>query len=402
MLDIIHRIKRFNRGRDPDRLSLKYEKMRENAFAFLQGTCHLFYDQLPKESIFIHAPVTWLCGDLHVQNFGSYKADNRLVFFDINDFDEALLAPCTWDLVRILVSVTVKAQDAGVKPSQTTALCHAFLEMYRDSLVEGKAFWVERATSEGLVHDLLDGLQRRSRREFLDIRTVHKGKGRKLKVNNDKALPASDKQHERVDSLLRNFAKTQPNPSFFKIIDVARRIAGTASLGLDRYVILVEGNGAPNDNYLLDLKEARPSCLHPHVKIKQPSWPNEACRVEAVQRQMQAVSAAFLKPLMMRGTSYVLRELQPSEDRIAFVSQKTTLRRFEAALRIMGRVVAWGQLRSGGRQGSATIDELIDFGREEKWKIHLLEVVQYCSEHVKSDWRTYVKAFDGGAFAVPD
>jgi hypothetical protein len=33
----------------------------------------------------------------HIENFGSYKGDNRLVYFDIGDFDESLLGPSAWD-----------------------------------------------------------------------------------------------------------------------------------------------------------------------------------------------------------------------------------------------------------------------------------------------------------------
>ena len=63
----------------------------------------------------------------------------------------------------------------------------------------------------------------------------------------------------------------QPNPGFFHPLDAARRIAGTGSLGIARYVILVEGHGSPNLNYLLDLKAAIPSSLQPYLKHKQPS-----------------------------------------------------------------------------------------------------------------------------------
>ena len=69
--------------------------MRKSAFAFLRATCHLFYEDLPKSPLLRKVPPVWACGDLHLENFGSYKGDNRLVYFDLNDFDEALLAPCT-------------------------------------------------------------------------------------------------------------------------------------------------------------------------------------------------------------------------------------------------------------------------------------------------------------------
>ncbi len=89
------RILRFNEGRDPERLDMKYEAMRQSPFAFFRGTCHLFWEDWPRDSPLNSAPVTWECGDLHFENFGTYKGDNRLVYFDINDFDEAVLAACT-------------------------------------------------------------------------------------------------------------------------------------------------------------------------------------------------------------------------------------------------------------------------------------------------------------------
>jgi hypothetical protein len=88
-------IHKFNQGRDPERLAMKYAKMRANPFTFLCGTCHLFHLRLPVERVLDDAPKVWVCGDLHLENFGSYKGDNRLAYFDIIDFDEAALAPCT-------------------------------------------------------------------------------------------------------------------------------------------------------------------------------------------------------------------------------------------------------------------------------------------------------------------
>ena len=97
--------------------------MRASAFAFMRGTCHLFYDQLPRSGVFKSAPPVWVCGDLHLENFGSYKGDNRLVYFDINDFDEAALAPVSWDLVRLLTSLLGRRRDAlGAAPGNAQAV----------------------------------------------------------------------------------------------------------------------------------------------------------------------------------------------------------------------------------------------------------------------------------------
>ena len=87
---IVQRIKTFNNypPRNPDLLQLKYEKMKENAFSFLRGSCHLFYEDWPTNSLLNQAPLSWICGDLHLENFGSYQGDNRLTYFDINDFED--------------------------------------------------------------------------------------------------------------------------------------------------------------------------------------------------------------------------------------------------------------------------------------------------------------------------
>jgi uncharacterized protein (DUF2252 family) len=44
------------------------------------------------------SPVFWICVGLHIENFASYKGDNCLAYFDLNDFDESILAPVAWEL----------------------------------------------------------------------------------------------------------------------------------------------------------------------------------------------------------------------------------------------------------------------------------------------------------------
>ena len=100
-MNIIKRILNANKGREKERLAMKFHAMRDNPFVFLRATCHLFYDQLPKSGISKSAPLTWCCGDLHLENFACFKGDNRLTYFDINDFDQAALAPASWELVRL-------------------------------------------------------------------------------------------------------------------------------------------------------------------------------------------------------------------------------------------------------------------------------------------------------------
>ena len=402
-MNLIEQIEAFNAGRDPDRLKLKYAAMRASPFAFFRGTCHLFYDDLSRVGIFKSAPLTWSCGDLHLENFGSYKGDNRLVYFDLNDFDEAALAPASWDLVRFLASLRVAADGRSIAQEDAERLCATFVDTYASALACEKSYWIERETSEGLVRTLLDELQTRQRMSFLDNRCVWKGKRRSLRVDGVKALPVSTAQWTVVSDFMQAFAQTRPNPDFYSVIDIARRIAGTGSLGVDRYAILIRGKGSPDANYLLDLKQALPSALGHRVKVKQPAWASEACRVVAVQRRMQAVSMAFLHPVLLQGEPFVLRALQPSEDRVTLHAAHQRRSELMRLVETMGRLTAWAQLRSAGRAGSATADELVDFGLRCKWRGKLLDASRACALKARSDALEFNAAYDAGALTrVPD
>jgi len=123
---VLTRIAKFNEGRDPERLALKFAALRHDAFTLLRGTCHLFYEDL-RASDLPMSPLVWCCGDLHLENFGTYKGDNRLAYFDLNDFDEACLTPALWELVRFLTSVRVGGKTLGMDRRMTTMLMRTFL-----------------------------------------------------------------------------------------------------------------------------------------------------------------------------------------------------------------------------------------------------------------------------------
>jgi uncharacterized protein (DUF2252 family) len=393
-----------NAGRDSERLAMKYEKMTQSPFIFLRGTCHLFYDALPASSLFRDAPLAWCCGDLHFENFGSYKADNRLVYFDINDYDEAALAPVTWDMIRLLTSIQCGADALNASRSEALAVSQSCLDAYRTALINGKPLWVERETSGGLVNALLTTLHERKRSDFLDKRSTRKGCRRSLILDGLKALAASDAQKKVVTEFMEDFASKQPSPKFYEVLDVGRRIAGTGSLGVERFVVLVEGKGSPDGNYLLDIKEAKPSALAPHLArlgIKQPTWPDEASRIVSVQNRMQAVDHAFLQAVKLDGLPCILRGLQPSEDRVAIGEWGKKLDRLKEVVSTMGHILAWDQLRTSGRSGAASADELIAFAQSNDWMKKMLDVATEMTLTTQQQWKIFTEAFNSRQFAEP-
>ena len=397
---LIQTLQAFNAGRDPERLAMKYERMRSNAFAFLRGSCHLFYGQLPDAGVLRKAPLAWVCGDLHLENFGSYKGDNRLSYFDLNDFDEAALAPASWDLLRFVTSVQVAASSLRLSAEDALTLGDLFLHSYSEALATGKSRWIERDTAQGAIGDLLNTLGERKRSVFLDKRTELKGKQRRFLLDGKKTLPVSDMQRAKVEQFVNGFAQTQSRPEFYQVLDVARRIAGTGSLGVERYAVLVAGKGKPDSNYLLDMKAAQASSLTAHLKVKQPKWLSHAHRIVSLQQRAQAVPMAFLQAVQMGKKPFVLRGLQPSEDRLALELVQQQVGQLRQVIETMGQMLAWSHLRCAGHAGSAIADELSDWGCQDGWQTKLLRAAQSCTRQVREDWTNYCHAFDDGFFTV--
>lgn len=392
--DVVQRIQSFNSAREPERLRLKYEAMRDNAFAFLRGTCHLFYQDWPANTPLNNAPPTWICGDLHMENFGTYKGDDHQAYFDINDFDEAALAPSSWELARFLTSVLVAAGTLEVKATEAKALCGFFLDAYTAALVDKKPQWIKEATATGMVKDLLTGLEQRSHEEYLSSRTSMRGQKRKLKTGGKYALPANAADTKKVKLFMADFATRQDSPKFFKVLDVARRVAGISSLGIERYVILIQGKGEQEGNNLLDLKYQPGSSLTPYLQLPQPVWALEASRTVGVQRWVHGISPAFLSVVSMGERSYVLRELLPSQDRLRLSEWDGKLSRLEKVMKSMGKIVAWGHLRGSGHEGAASVEEIIAYATKSDWRKPLLKYAHDYSAQVKADWTAFSVAFD--------
>jgi uncharacterized protein (DUF2252 family) len=391
--DISTRIERFNAGREPERLALKYRAMSKSAFAFFRGSAHLFWEDLgARRRALPNSPLVWVCGDLHLENFGSFQGNNGLSYFDLNDFDEAVLAPACWEVSRFVACVFVAAPSLGLSRAEANDLVKVFLSAYQAALADGKARWIERATATGMVRTLLDRVGGRKRAMLIDSRTNWENGERRIRIDGQHALSATDGQRQEVKRWLDKFARSQPDPGFFKILDVARRVAGVGSLGLDRYVVLVRGDGGRDGNALLDAKQEAPSCLARFERVRQPPWKSEPDRVVSIQQRMQAIAPAMLDAVRIGRGGYVLRELQPTSDRLSLEDARGNSRHLRSAAKAMGRVTAWAQLRSSGRQGSATADDLISFAGASGWERRLIDYGRSYAAQVEVDYKQFVAA----------
>jgi uncharacterized protein (DUF2252 family) len=393
------RIAGYHKGRAPDLLARKYAIMARSPFAFYRGSCQLFVDAWPHKTPLNDTPAVWSCGDLHFENLGCYKGDNRLVYFDINDFDEGALLPVSWDLVRFTSSVLVGAAELRVSAGNATGLANCYLDAFTAALAHGKARWVERDGATGMARELLDAVRNRKRKALLAERTEKKGGRRRIIADGVKALRGDKADVARVMKLMEHIGENAGQKKFYRVLDVARRVAGCGSLGLTRWIVLVEGKGSPRGNFLLDLKEARSPASAGQAPCKQPAWKTDAERIVAVQSRVQAVSPALLTHVSMNGRGYVLRELQPLQDRMRMEAWGGNVGNLRDAVTTMGRVTAWAALRASGRQGSAIADELIAFAREHTWRREVLSMARRVSSRTLKEWRSFRTDVKSGALS---
>src|SRR5262245_52129850 len=120
---------------DRDGLQIKHTAMAAGAFPFLRATYYRWTELFKKHCAKLAAegPLVFGVGDLHVQNFGTWRDGEGRLVWGIDDFDEADVAlPLASDLVRLAVSA-VLSED--VKLSAKT-ICSAILEGYKAGLSE--------------------------------------------------------------------------------------------------------------------------------------------------------------------------------------------------------------------------------------------------------------------------
>ena len=203
-------------------LDKKHKKMKDSAFVFLRATywrwAEIILGVCPELS---NAPAVLAVGDIHVENFGTWRdLDGRLVW-GVNDFDEAAEMPFALDLVRLAVSAFLGRSGVSVA---LDAICEAILEGYDKGLRAPQPF-------------VLDRDHRRMREIFVASEDEREEFWNKMaEASNASVGPAGQRY---FDALL----SAMPDPAVQ--MTVKPRTAGTGSLGRPRWVAIAEWKGGP-------------------------------------------------------------------------------------------------------------------------------------------------------------
>jgi len=204
-------------------LELKHQAMSEGPFQFLRATFYR-WAEVRRETCSeeARAPMVLAVGDLHVENFGTWRDIEGRLVWGINDFDEVCSMPYTIDLVRLAASAHIAIKEDHLSIGAHDA-CDAILMGYREGLERGGAPIVlgehHRWLRQLAISELRDPIA-----YWQKMQTLRTYRGKVPK------------------SAVRALKKLMPEEGLsFRL---AHRIAGLGSLGRQRFVALTEWGGA--------------------------------------------------------------------------------------------------------------------------------------------------------------
>lgn len=324
-----------NRDRLPGLVPLRFARMLTDPFSFYRGSAAVMAADLaagPSSGIEV------MCsGDAHISNFGIFAGPHRALMFDLNDFDEAALAPAEWDVKRLITSAILAGRHAGYPEKALRAIAESAMNSYRDGLrvmldmnvldryylrLEPESY-AQRASGDlAAIINRAAGKARKRTSARVFERITEPGPGGALRLREappvlthlDPALEAS------LVGSLDEYLTVLPVDvallvSQFRLADLAARVVGVGSVGTRSYLLILTGpDGTP---LILQLKEAGRSVLEEYGGRAQPESLRAAeaalgqgHRVVSGQRILQAMSDVFLGTTRVQGRDYYVRQFQ--------------------------------------------------------------------------------------------
>lgn len=203
-----------------EQLVVKHTQMAQDPFRFLRATFYRWLQHWQREAQELTRAVSVVSvGDLHVEDFGTWRdAEGRLIW-GINDFDEACLLPWTHDLVRLVTSARI-ATEVGCLSIRTAAASESVLEGYNAALqARGQPFVLAREN------------------QFLRDVTADARNPRQFWAKLEAFETATEVPRAAVQAL----KKALPEPRMkFRTVS---RLSGLGSLGRQRFVVIAQWAG---------------------------------------------------------------------------------------------------------------------------------------------------------------
>ncbi|WP_425071798.1 DUF2252 domain-containing protein [Sagittula sp. S175] len=302
----------------------KFETLAKSRFSFFRGTSLLFHrDMLGDDA---RMPTVLVLGDVHPENFGVMPNADNAPIFGVNDFDDVIYGPFTWDLKRGTTGFLLAAEEqSDLSEKHRIKVARKFIEGYH----EGIAFYARHDTESSqqirqdnapkVIRKLFEEAQT-SRKEWLwDRYLAENGLGFRA---NYELTPVSSRVTEfqgYIDQLAKGAGiKDVGRVGALKVKDVCMRHGqGTASLGLARYYVLLEGPSEnATDDLIIEFKRARPSALEGLVPPNDFHAGDQGDRIAHGQAVHLANGDVFYGSVEIDGVSFMSRERAPFREDI--------------------------------------------------------------------------------------
>ena len=333
-------------------LAIKHANMKAAVFPFLRATFYRWAQVWPKVCPDLaQAPHVLAVGDLHVENFGTWRdAEGRLIW-GVNDFDEAHPLAYANDLVRLAVSAHLAA-ESGHLPLKHDDLCDAILNGYEEAMSAGGRPFVLSETHAWLRRiaesELRDPVRFWAKMDALPA------------IRGDVPVSAT----EAIEHLLP--ARDLP----YRLV---HRIAGLGSLGHSRFVAIAEWNGGKIAREAKALVSS--ACYWAHEHNGPPEILYQAIVSHAVR---------CLDPYVQLRGRWIVRRLSPHCSRIELVSLKAQGEEMRL-LHAMGWETANIHL---GTRGARKIILRHLQKQKHRW---LHQATKQMLTSVRDDWKTWRK-----------
>ena len=113
-------------------MPVRHGRMMVSPFTFYRGAAKIMAADL-KDTPVAGLEVQ-LCGDAHLSNFGLFASPERILLFDVNDFDETLPGPFEYDVKRMAASFTIAARNNGFAKADAREATLASVRAYREAM----------------------------------------------------------------------------------------------------------------------------------------------------------------------------------------------------------------------------------------------------------------------------
>jgi len=335
-------------------LRLKHRFMADEVFPFFRATFYrwlqCWHDVCPRAA---EAPRVLAVGDLHVENFGTWRDLEGRLIWGINDFDEVSHMPYTIDLVRLTASALLAAdcEHLALKPRH---IAECIEDGYRQSLdTRGRPFvlserqgWLRRVA----LHQIVEG-------------PVFWEKLRSLSAVSETQVPAAARA---------GIERAMPERGLR--YGYARRGAGLGSRGHQRFVSLVNWRGG------FIAREAKALVPAAAVWLRHHSRTGPILYAEVLRRSVRVPDPHF----KVDGR-WIIRRLSPNCRKI-YLRDLPVRRNEERLLESMGAETANIHL------GTARAREVIRRDLARRPKDWLLDAARDMVKFVRRDWKDWRNA----------